>query len=263
MSAMGVEQVLKAMEDMNAAVEQVTSSMEGVSNQAKQASDASKTGAAIAENVEKGMGDIAKSAGTVYDIVHDIEIQMASISKIVTLISDLANQTNLLALNAAIEAARAGEAGRGFAVVATEVKSLAQESRASAEKIEDMISTLNKSTKEAALAMDDAKNQVVKGTQMSAEALEAFRKIKVAAEGVANAAAEVAAASQEQAATVQEITASVHEVSTKIESTAKEASNAAAAAQEATASVSEVNRVVENVNKIADTVSREMAKFTI
>jgi len=263
MSSMGVEQVLKAMEDMNAAVEQVTSSMEGVSNQAKQASDASKTGAVIAENVEKGMGDIAKSTGTVYDIVHDIETQMANISKIVTLISDLANQTNLLALNAAIEAARAGEAGRGFAVVATEVKSLAQESRASAEKIEDMISTLNKSTREAALAMDDAKNQVVKGTQMSAEALEAFRKIKVAAEGVANAAAEVAAASQEQAATVQEITASVHEVSSKIESTAKEASNAAAAAEEATASVSEVNRVVENVNKIADNVSCEMAKFTI
>ncbi|MFA4859219.1 methyl-accepting chemotaxis protein [Methanoregula sp.] len=263
MSAMGVEQVLKAMEDMNAAVEQVTSSMEGVSNQAKQASDASKAGAIIAENVEKGMGDIARSAATVYEVVHDIETQMASISKIVTLISDLANQTNLLALNAAIEAARAGEAGRGFAVVATEVKSLAQESRGSAEKIGEMIATLNKSTRAAAVAMNDAKNQVTKGTQMSAEALEAFRKIKVAAEGVANAAAEVAAASQEQAATVQEITASVHEVSSKIDSTAKEASNAAAAAEEATASVSEVNRVVENVNKIADNVSREMAKFTV
>jgi len=263
LSAMGVEQVLKAMEDMNAAVEQVTSSMEGVSNQAKQASDVSKSGATIAENVEKGMGDIAKSATTVYEIVHDIETQMASISKIVTLISDLASQTNLLALNAAIEAARAGEAGRGFAVVATEVKSLAQESRSSAEKIGEMISTLNKSTREAAVAMDDARNQVMKGTKLSAEALDAFRKIKVAAEGVANAAAEVAAATEEQAATVEEITASVHEVSTKIESTAREASNAAAAAEEATASVGEVNRVVEHVNKIADNVAREMGKFTV
>jgi methyl-accepting chemotaxis protein len=263
LSANGVEQVLKAMEDMTAAVEQVTSSMEGVSNQAKQASDASKTGAAIAENVEKGMEDIAKSAGTVYDIVHDIEKQMADISKIVVLIRDLANQTNLLALNAAIEAARAGDAGRGFAVVATEVKSLAQESRSSAEKIEEMITNLNESTRKAAVAMDDSRNQVQKGTQMSAEALEAFRKIKSAAEGVANVASEVAAATEEQAAAVQEITASVHEVRSKIDGTAKEAGNAAAAAQEASASISEVNKVVENVNKIADTVSREMAKFTI
>ncbi len=105
-SAQGVEQVLKAMEDMNSAIEQVTASMEGVSLQAKQASEASKNGAILAENVEKGMGDITKSTDSVNSIVKDIEKQMADISKIVVLIRDLANQTNLLALNAAIEAAR-------------------------------------------------------------------------------------------------------------------------------------------------------------
>ena len=51
------------------------------------------------------------------------------------IIQGIAEQTNLLALNATIEAARAGDAGRGFGVVASEVKDLAQQSGANADRI--------------------------------------------------------------------------------------------------------------------------------
>jgi hypothetical protein len=53
----------------------------------------------------------------------------------VNLINTIAERTHVLALNASMQAAAAGDAGRGFAVVAAEVKSLAQESRASAENM--------------------------------------------------------------------------------------------------------------------------------
>jgi methyl-accepting chemotaxis protein len=262
-STEGIAQVLKAMEDMSAAVEEVTSSMENVSNQSKQTNDASKSGADLVANVEQSMSEIAASTETVFEIVKEIEKQMADITKIVGLIRDLANQTNLLALNAAIEAARAGDAGRGFAVVASEVKSLAEESRSSAEKIEQMITELNKATKGATTATESAKELVTKGAQMSHEALNAFNKIKEGAEKVASAASEVAAAAEEQAATTEEITASIHEVRSQVEGTSKEASNSAAATEEATASINEINRVVDNLNKIVENVSKEMAKFKI
>lgn len=53
-------------------------------------------------------------------------------------ILSISSQTNLLALNASIEAARAGEAGRGFAVVAEEIGQLANSSRDTANRIQDI-----------------------------------------------------------------------------------------------------------------------------
>lgn len=53
-------------------------------------------------------------------------------------ILSIASQTNLLALNASIEAARAGEAGKGFAVVAEEIRQLADNSRSTANSIQEI-----------------------------------------------------------------------------------------------------------------------------
>lgn len=55
-------------------------------------------------------------------------------------VEELANRTNLLAVNASIEAARAGEHGRSFSIVAHEVQRLAEETRAAANRIEEMLS---------------------------------------------------------------------------------------------------------------------------
>lgn len=65
-------------------------------------------------------------------------------------ILDISGQTNLLALNASIEAARAGEMGKGFAVVAEEIRKLADSTKDTASKIQEISTGVTVSVRELA-----------------------------------------------------------------------------------------------------------------
>ena len=74
------------------------------------------------------------------DLVRSVEDSknVDAIKQLTNEILSIGNQTNLLALNASIEAARAGEAGRGFAVVAEEISLLADSSKETASRIQQI-----------------------------------------------------------------------------------------------------------------------------
>ncbi len=257
----GISQVLRAMDDLNETVAAVSRKAESVSVASNEANELAKGGINLAHKSEKAMGDITISAEEVDSIVSGINSEMDEIGKIVRLISDIASQTNLLALNAAIEAARAGDAGRGFAVVAAEVKSLALDSRRSAETIEDLITKLQAKAKQATEAMEKSTTAVMEGSNALEETLNAFTKIADTIGEINNNTVEVASASEEQAASVQEVTASIQEVANLIQNTSQEAGDAAAATEEASASIDEIGRIVTGVVDIVENVSGEMAKF--
>ena len=69
--------------------------------------------------------------------IRRIETSSGQITRITSVIADIAAHTNILALNTAIEAARAGASGKGFAVVAAEVRNLAVRAAQAVEEIED------------------------------------------------------------------------------------------------------------------------------
>jgi len=259
----GIEQVLRAMEDLNVTVGAVSRKAESVSIASDEANTLAKQGIDLAKKSDEAMKDITYAAQEVDTIVTGINSQMDEIGKIVRLISDIANQTNLLALNAAIEAARAGEAGRGFAVVAAEVKSLAQDSRKSAENIEDLIGSLQARAKQATQAMEKSTLAVTEGSQALEQTLSAFNQIGHTIEDINKNTVEVASASEEQAASVEEVTASIQEVSDLVQNTSQEAGEAAAATEEASASIDDMTRTMNGVVKVIDNISNEMSKFKV
>jgi methyl-accepting chemotaxis protein len=207
------------------------------------------------------MQGITKSSNDVNQIILEIKGQMDKISEIVNLITDLANQTNLLALNAAIEAARAGDAGRGFAVVASEVKSLAVESRASAERISGMIENLQTQTNSAVDAVSASTAGVKEGSTALRNTIASFTRIAESIEQIQRNVGDVASATEEQAASVEEITASVNEVNGLIQNTARESTDSAAASEESSAAIEQIGKVIGNVAIVVEDVKKEINNF--
>lgn len=122
-----------------AGVEEISSTMEEMLSSVSQNADNSNEANHLSETSYKLAGEGTGIVNRAVLAINEVKESSNKISDIITLINDIAFQTNLLALNAAVEAARAGESGRGFAVVATEVRNLAQRSRAASDEISKLI----------------------------------------------------------------------------------------------------------------------------
>ena len=94
----------------------------------------------------------------------DAEV-VEEISNLAQAIMNITSQTNLLALNASIEAARAGEAGKGFAVVADEIRQLADNSRNTANSIQEISEEVVSSVEQLAVSSDKLLEYVTSNVQ--------------------------------------------------------------------------------------------------
>ena len=101
-----------------------------------------KSGLDIIESLKGKSDDINVANEDVTRVSEELCEKIQSAEEITQIIYQISSQTNLLALNASIEAARAGEHGRGFAVVAEQIRTLADQSRESTERINQLVADL-------------------------------------------------------------------------------------------------------------------------
>ncbi|WP_172954358.1 methyl-accepting chemotaxis protein [Solibacillus sp. R5-41] len=172
-----VNNILEMMSNMMTFLHEGVAQVKRTVENAKISTDTAEKGKASMREATVQLHELIKTVESATETVQSLAKRSDEVGEIINVISDIANQTNLLALNAAIEAARAGENGKGFAVVADEVRKLAEQSQSAANKIIDLIESIQKETNETVVKMEQNLKAVQKQEQLIDQGDEALNVI--------------------------------------------------------------------------------------
>lgn len=107
---------------------------------------------------EKRMQKLVKAFDELVKVAEKSNDEVRSTADTVKVIQDIALNTKILGFNASIEASRAKEGGKGFGVIAQEVRSLAETSNVSAEKIQNTMKNMGAHTKSMTENIDSTRH---------------------------------------------------------------------------------------------------------
>ncbi|MEK3785893.1 methyl-accepting chemotaxis protein [Paenibacillus sp. FSL K6-1230] len=258
------KETAKTMEEMAVGISRIAESSATIAELSSGTEQEVKNGSRMVETVGSQMKLIRESVEESATYIEELKHLNFKITDMSKAISDVAEQTNLLALNASIEAARAGEQGKGFAVVAQEVKTLAEQSRASSVQIQETITLVNRLVDNVHEAMTKrVMVETVRGVEISAEALHALQTIEISTQNVVQQMYDVSAVTEELSASTEEITASVSEISNVSSTSSTAFDEISSAGQEQLASMEEIAASAQNIAKIAADLDEKVKKFVL
>lgn len=255
------KEIVENMSESSESANQVNECMKEVSISVDELSGKSTDGSCISINFKEKSLQLKNATTSVLDNTRNVyeakeenilkalkdgEV-VQEISNMVQAISEIAEQTNLLSLNAAIEAARAGEEGKGFAVVAEEVRTLAEESSASASSIQSTVGKVQNAFKELSYNSSEVlkfiNNDIIKN----------FNEFISSGEYYYNNAEKISGISEDIAAMSEELNASVEEINAMIQAMAENSEKSAENSNKILEGISEAASSIEELASTAKT----------
>lgn len=220
-----------------------------VSDTAQQASRVAGDGVEAAQHAADGMAGLREKVESIAENILALSEQSQKIGEIITTVSDLADQSNLLALNAAIEASRAGEQGKGFAVVATEIRNLAEQSKAATSQVRTILGDIQRATNATVLSTEQGTRGVDDG----------IRLVEKTGQTIGELAHVIDQASQ----SAHLIAASVRQHSVGMEQVAAAMVNINQATTHSLSATADTRKAAEHLTDLAGGLTRAAAQYTV
>lgn len=225
------------------------------------------------ENADKMESDarttMEVTSGKVQDILEVLNLaiqESESVEQVNGLTEDIlsiSSQTNLLALNASIEAARAGEAGKGFAVVAEEIRQLADSSRDTANRIQEINRVVTNAVQNlsgnATNLVEFVNQSILPEFENFVQSGVEYRENATYIEGVMD---EFSVKTDELKQTVDEIAGAIDTIASAIEEGAKGVAEAADSTQGLVENIENINNRMDENQQIAEKLKEETNVFT-
>lgn len=294
--AASAEELSASSQETSAATEQVSTSIQQVSTSAEKQKDSAEVSVQsladisegaqlIAEYSEKvnvlsteaslyaeeggeSVGNIVNKMQSIQDsvlesnkIIQSLTERSKQIDSILKIITSISEQTNLLSLNASIEAARAGEHGKGFAVVADEVKKLAEQSRESAEDIQEIINAIQNDTNNTYKIMTRVTKGVEEGVAVSNEAVIKFGRILESMNTVTPQIREVSSTTTQVSESIRKTTELANEQAVFAQENAAISEQVAASSQQQLASMEEISALAQSLSEMSEQLRALISKF--
>jgi methyl-accepting chemotaxis protein len=275
-----IEEASSASQELSKAIEQIKEASELQSKETQTGAEIAEKIAANAKQVEVNAVEMQKQTGDMLKqiadnkIIIDLFIQNINlagnnnlkaatgiraldektrkIDKTVEAIMKVTIQTNMLAVSGSIEAARAGEHGKGFSVVAGDIRNLATESAENADKIKDLVRSLQyqivKCTQDVELASKSALSEAEKA-KISTNNL---NKMEQDMNEVGKAMDETLKNAMESLAAIEQARKGVEQIGSAAEESSKAVDQAAGASEEQAKGLSDLAQAIEEIASLAD-----------
>ncbi|MUL37057.1 methyl-accepting chemotaxis protein [Gloeocapsopsis dulcis] len=225
---------LDSLAQMTDSIQQVAASAHQAAEVTRTASLTAQVGGVAMNHTVDSILNLRQTVATTAGKVRQLSESSQQISKVVSLINQIALQTNVLAINASIEANRAGEEGRGFALVAEEIGELASQSSTATKEIEQIVENIQRETVEVAHAMELGTNQVIEGTNLVEDTKKNLKKIFDSSRQIDQLVQSISHATIAQAQTSQQVTQLIKEIAINSEQTADSARQVSGSLQKTT-----------------------------